>query len=88
MADPKDKWEDNVGEFSIIAGKKVSFYVDTACIICNVCLHEAPNNFRESEDATHDLVYKQPETEEELAECYEAMWACPVEAIGDDGAEE
>ena len=88
MADPKDKFEDNNTEVVEFDGKKVSFYVDTACIICNVCLHEAPNNFRESEDATHDLVYKQPETEEELAECYEAMWACPVEAIGDDGAEE
>ena len=88
MADPKDKFDDNVTDVVEFDGKKVSFYVDTACIICNFCLHESPNNFRESEDATHDLVYKQPETEEELAECYEAMWACPVEAIGDDGAEE
>ena len=28
MADPKDKFEDNIGGFSIAAGKKVSFYVD------------------------------------------------------------
>ena len=88
MADPKDKFEDNNTDVVEFDGKKVSFYVDTACIICNVCLHEAPNNFRESDDATHDLVYKQPETKEELEQCYEAMWACPVEAIGDDGTEE
>ena len=38
-----------------------------------------------SDDGAHDYVYKQPETDEELDECYDALEQCPVEAIGDDG---
>ena len=85
MADKNDKWHDNVGGFKIIAGKKVSFYVDRECILCSVCSDCAPKNFKVSDDGDHDFVYKQPENEEELESCYEAMENCPVEAIGDDG---
>ena len=42
MADPKDMWPDNVGGFSIAAGKIVSFYVDSECILCSVCADAAP----------------------------------------------
>ena len=35
----------------------------------------------------HDVVYKQPENEEEEDACYEALELCPVYAIGDDGEE-
>ena len=38
-----------------------------------------------ADDEDHDICYKQPENEEELEQCYEAMENCPVEAIGDDG---
>ena len=82
MADVNDKWEDNIEGFSIIAGKKVSFFVDRECILCSVCDEVAPKNFRLSDDETHDVVYKQPETEEELEECIEALESCPVDAIG------
>ena len=58
---------------------------DTQCILCSVCSDAAPNNFRMSDDEDHDICYKQPENEEELEQCYEAMENCPVEAIGDDG---
>lgn len=77
MADKNNKWEDNV------PGK---FYVDKECILCSVCSDAAPNNFRMSDDEDHDICYKQPESEDEMAQCYEAMENCPVEAIGDDGA--
>ena len=40
-----------------------------------------------SDDEDHDICFKQPENDEELAQCYEAMENCPVEAIGDDGDE-
>ena len=86
MADPTDTWEDNIGGAVTIDGKKVSFYVDTECILCSVCSDAAPNNFRMSDDEDHDICYKQPDDEEELEQCYEAMENCPVEAIGDDGA--
>lgn len=79
MADKNDKWEDNV------AG---AWYVDKQCILCSLCHELAPENFKESEEGDHDFVYKQPENEEELAQCQEAKEQCPVEAIGDDGAEE
>ena len=85
MADPKDKFEDNIGGFSIAAGKKVSFYVDRECILCSVCEEVAPKNFRMNDDESHDICFKQPEDEAELEECYEAMESCPVEAIGDNG---
>ena len=76
MAFKENKFQDNV------PGK---FYVDETCIFCNVCIQAAPNNFAMSDDGAHDYVYKQPETDEELNECYDALEQCPVEAIGDDG---
>ena len=88
MADPNDKYEDNVGGVTIISGKKYSFYVDRECILCSVCSDCAPANFRVSEDEDHDIVYKQPENEIELDLCQEAMECCPVEAIGEDGYNE
>jgi ferredoxin len=76
LADPNDRWPDNV------PGR---FYVDRQCILCSVCSDAAPANFHRSRDEDHDVVYKQPETPEEEERCYEAMDHCPVEAIGDDG---
>ena len=78
MADPKDRWEDSA---------EGAFYVDKQCILCGVCTDVAPNNFKESEDGEHEICFKQPENDEEMAQCRQAMEECPVEAIGDDGAE-
>ena len=85
MPDKNDQWGDNIGGFSIVAGKKITFYVDRECIICSVCSDSAPNNFQMSEEEDHDICYKQPQNEQEVEECYDAMENCPVEAIGDDG---
>jgi len=76
MANNEERWEDNV------AGK---WYVDKACIICSLCSELAPNNFKEADDGDHDIVYKQPENDEETAASQEALEQCPVEAIGNDG---
>ncbi len=76
MADKNERWEDNV------AG---AWYVDQSCILCNLCVDLAPNNFEESEDGDHDRVHKQPEGDEELAACKEAQEQCPVDSIGNDG---
>jgi ferredoxin len=84
MADKDDIFEDNVGGQYIFKGKRYSFYVDKECIFCHECTREAPSNFAESEEADHDYVYKQPESEQELNECLEAMDACPVDSIGYD----
>ena len=85
VADPTDIWQDNIKGEQTINGKRVSFYVDMECILCSVCSDAAPNNFRMSDDEDHDICFKQPDDEEELAQCYEALENCPVEAIGDDG---
>ena len=85
MAEREEKWEDNTPGTVTIGGQTVSFYVDKECILCSVCSDAAPNNFRMSDDEDHDICYKQPEDDEELAQCYEALENCPVEAIGDDG---
>ena len=76
MADPNEKWGDNV------PGK---FYVDKECILCSLCCDLAPNNFKESGEGDHDIVFKQPDGEEELKQCADALEQCPVEAIGNDG---
>jgi len=75
MADRDDKNEKNV------PGK---FYVDTQCIDCDLCRETAPDNFARDEDEGYSYVSKQPENDEEVEQCREAMEGCPVEAIGDD----
>jgi ferredoxin len=76
MADVDDKVEGSVD------GK---YYVDSSCIDCDVCRTTAPNNFQANEDEGYSFVFKQPENDEEEEQCQEALEACPVEAIGDDG---
>lgn len=76
MANPGERWEDNVPG---------QWFVDKSCILCSLCVDLAPNNFKESEAGDHDMVYKQPTTDEERAQCKEAMEQCPVEAIGNAG---
>lgn len=86
MARPEHAWHDNVGGSAVIGGRRVSFYVDRECILCTTCSDLAPDHFRRSDDEDHDVCYRQPRDPDELAACLEAMAACPVEAIGDDGA--
>ena len=76
MADPNDRVEENA---------LGAYYVDTNCIDCDVCRDTAPDNFTRSDENGYSFVYKQPADEEERALCEEALAACPVEAIGNDG---
>ena len=76
MADTEDKVADNVD------GK---WFVDSQCIDCDLCRTTAPDNFKQNPDEGYSYVYKQPENDEEKEQCAEAMDACPVEAIGQDG---
>ncbi|HGY89992.1 MAG TPA: ferredoxin [Planctomycetes bacterium] len=76
MANRDEKWEDNVPG---------PFYVDKECILCSLCVDVAPSVFKESEDGDHDVVYHQPENEDERQAALDAMEQCPVNAIGDDG---
>jgi ferredoxin len=76
MADKNAKYPDNV------PGK---FYVDDTCIDCDACRAAAPDNYQRNDDAGYSYVSRQPENEEEMKLCIEAMENCPVEAIGEDG---
>lgn len=76
MADPNDR----VGE-----NAPGTYYVDTQCIDCDVCRDTAPDNFTRSDNNGYSYVFKQPESEDERELCEEALAACPVEAIGNDG---
>lgn len=76
MADPNDRVPENTPG---------TFYVDTNCIDCDVCRDTAPDNFTRSDVNGYSFVYRQPATPEEVSLCEEALMACPVEAIGDDG---
>lgn len=77
MANLKDKYSQNVEGL---------YYVDKSCIACGRCVQTAPYNFKFAVGDKHAFVYKQPETPREKVSCLEAFGACPVEAIGNDGA--
>ena len=76
MADPNDRVPENVGG---------EYYVDTNCIDCDVCRDTAPDNFTRADSKGYSFVYSQPADEDQRALCEEALLACPVEAIGNDG---
>ena len=76
MADRNDRVKENVGGL---------YYVDSSCIDCDVCRDTAPDNFMRSDENSYSFVFKQPETDQERADCEEALSCCPVEAIGNDG---
>jgi ferredoxin len=77
MADSTKKWPDNA------PGR---YYVDDQCIDCDACRSEAPDHFSRNEKSGFSFLSKQPTTPDEEARCKAAMEACPVEAIGADGA--
>ncbi|MGI8467072.1 MAG: ferredoxin [Pyrinomonadaceae bacterium] len=76
MAEIEDKLPENA------CGK---YYVDNQCIDCDVCRDTAPKNFTREDENGYSYVYRQPETPAEIELCEEALLACPVEAIGNDG---
>jgi len=76
MAIEANKFPDNVPGL---------FYCDDQCIDCDLCREMAPNNFKRNDDKGYSIVYKQPETPQELEQSNEALQGCPVEAIGNDG---
>ena len=78
MADAANKYSQNVDG---------AYYVDDQCIDCDLCRETAPANFKRDDDGGHSYLYKQPENDEEVKLCEEALTGCPVEAIGRDGAE-
>lgn len=62
-----------------------NYYVETTCIDCDVCRDIAPDNFIRQDKVGYSYVYQQPKNEQQSSLCEEALAACPVEAIGNDG---
>jgi len=77
MATKADRYPENVPG---------PFYVDDQCIDCDACREVAPRFFKRNDERGYSFVHTQPKSDEERANCKEAMDGCPVEAIGDDGA--
>ena len=61
------------------------YYVDEECIACDACVLVAEKHFKIDEESSCAFVFHQPQTKEETELCQEAMEACPVEAIHNDG---
>jgi ferredoxin len=76
MADKNARFQENV------LGK---YYVDDSCIACDACCVEAPKFFAMNDDEGHAFVKLQPQTPDEFEDAENALAACPVEAIGNDG---
>lgn len=60
------------------------YYVDEACIDCDLCRQTAPDFFKRSFGgaATHSIVYRQPTDPADIERCDTALQDCPVNAIG------
>ena len=78
MADAENKYPQNA---------EGAYYVDDQCIDCDLCRETAPSFFTRHDEGGYSYVAKQPTSEEEVAQCMEALEGCPVEAIGNDGEE-
>ena len=76
MADKTQRVPENV------PGK---WYVDDTCTPCHVCLDEAPDLLKYTEDESKVYFLKQPTTPKEEQAADAAMAICPTGAIGDDG---
>ena len=61
------------------------FYVDDSCIDCDQCRFNVPSSFRRDDDLGSSVVFRQPETPEEIALAEEAAEGCPSSSIGSDG---
>ena len=76
MADKNSRFKDNV------SGR---YFVDDQCIACDACCVEAPKFFAMNDNDGHAFVKLQPISPAEIEEAENALAACPVEAIGNNG---
>lgn len=76
MAKKNKKYTKNV------SGK---YYVDQSCIACDSCTAIASDFFKMNDEEGYAYVQAQPVLKEEINQCEDALEACPVFAIGNDG---
>ena len=58
------------------------FFVDFSCIACDTCTGIAKDVFELTLDKDHAFVKQQPRTQQGIQDAQDAMYACPVNAIG------
>ncbi|MBW7453215.1 MBL fold metallo-hydrolase [Paenibacillus sepulcri] len=63
-----------------ITNSAENFFVNSACIGCEVCSQLAPDMF--SVIVSHAVVIQQPEQQEDKRRAFHALLACPTAAIG------
>ena len=61
------------------------YYIDQNCIACGACLVDASEFIAMNEEDAYAYFFKQPENEQDRLKCEEALIACPVESIKNDG---
>lgn len=62
--------------------------MDRSCIACVSCITVAPKFFQMKNNNEYSIVVRQPESEQEIADCEQAIMLCPVGAIGNNGLDE
>ncbi len=62
-----------------------NYYVTEDCIDCDLCRETAPSSFQRDHAIGFSIVYRQPETTDDIQLAEDAMEACPADAIGNDG---
>ena len=60
------------------------FYVDEACIDCDICRNHAPTIFSLDDSIGMTRVHQQPQSAADVSRALEAIDMCPVEAFGHD----
>ena len=61
------------------------YYVDNTCIDCGMCPATAPQFFKRFDEGGYTIVYRQPQTVEDITVANEALDGCPTDSIGNDG---
>jgi len=61
------------------------YYVDNTCIDCGMCPVTTPQFFKRFDEGGYSIVYRQPQTAEEITTANEALDGCPTDSIGNDG---
>ena len=61
------------------------YYIDAQCTDCDLCRECAPSCITRDDRFGHSYVFKQPETEEEIALVQCGVFGCPTEGVGADG---
>jgi ferredoxin len=61
------------------------YYITDQCTDCDLCRECAPMNIRRDDQTGRSYVFKQPNTDDEIALVEDGVQGCPTEAVKNDG---